>query len=64
LTVVDNDNQIDEETKQVTINPKKITASKPSRVVFADDEPLVNFGHTCHYLMYDNKTGSFLHEIE
>ncbi len=46
------------------IGPKfqKITASKPSILVFADDEPRANFGHTCRYLMYDSKTGNFLHE--
>jgi hypothetical protein len=46
------------------IGPKfqKVTASKPSILVFADDEPLANFGHTCRYMMYDTKTGNFLHE--
>lgn len=46
------------------IGPKfqKITASKSTILVFADDEPLANFGHTCRYLMYESKTGNFLNE--
>ncbi len=41
---------------------QKITASKPSILVFADDDPMANFGHACRYLAYDSKTGNFLNE--
>ncbi len=41
---------------------QKIKALKPSILIFADDEPMANFGHTCRYFMYDSKTGDFLHE--
>jgi hypothetical protein len=46
------------------IGPKfqKIVAPQTSILVFADDEPLANFGHTCRYLLYENKTGKFLQE--
>jgi len=36
---------------------QKIRARKPSILVFADDDPLANFGHPCRYLLYDAKTG-------
>jgi len=36
---------------------QKIVARKPSILVFADDDPLANFGHACRYLLYDAKSG-------
>jgi hypothetical protein len=47
-----------------TIGPKfqKIVASRPSILVFADDDPHANFGHACRYLLYDAKTGDFHRE--
>jgi hypothetical protein len=46
------------------IGPKfqKIVAPQTCILVFADDEPLANFGHSCRYLLYENKTGKFLQE--
>jgi hypothetical protein len=41
---------------------QKIIAPQASMLVFADDEPLANFGHTCRYLLYESKTGKFLKE--
>ena len=41
---------------------QKIVAPRTSVLVFADDEPLANFGHPCRYLLYDDKTGAFLEE--
>jgi hypothetical protein len=48
-----------------TIGPKKqhIRAEGPTVVVFADDEPLANFGHPCRYLLYNSQTGEFLKEV-
>jgi hypothetical protein len=47
------------------IGPAKqnIRAEGETAVVFADDEPLANFGHPCRYLLYDAKTGEFLKEV-
>ena len=36
---------------------QKIVVDKPSLLVFADDDPLANFGHDCRYLLYDAATG-------
>jgi hypothetical protein len=40
-----------------------ISADGPTVVVFADDEPLANFGHPCRYLLYHSATGDFLREV-
>src|SRR5262249_9895005 len=47
-----------------TIGPahQEIVAQRPSILVFADDEPGANFGHTCRYLLYDANTGNFHRE--
>lgn len=40
-----------------------IYADGPTVIVFADDEPLANFGHACRYLLYNPETGEFIREI-
>lgn len=42
---------------------QKIKTPKPGILVFADDNPLANFGHDCRYLLYDPKTGKRHSEI-
>lgn len=48
-----------------TIGPKfqKIAAPDASILVFADHEPLADFGHRCQYLLYEEKNGRFLKEL-
>ncbi len=36
---------------------QKLIAPKRSVLVFADDNPLANYGHDCRYLLYDAETG-------
>jgi hypothetical protein len=47
------------------IGPKhqQIFVDRPAAVVFADDEPLANFGHACRYLLYDPENGEFFAEV-
>jgi hypothetical protein len=40
-----------------------IYADGPTVIVFADDEPLANFGHPCRYLLYNPETGDFIREV-
>lgn len=40
-----------------------IYADGPTVIVFADDEPLANFGHACRYLLYNPETGEFIREV-
>ena len=49
-----------------SIGPKfqGIQAGGPSVVVFADDNPLANFGHACRYLIYHSETGEFIKEVQ
>ncbi|MGH7023354.1 MAG: C13 family peptidase [Caulobacteraceae bacterium] len=42
---------------------QKITAARPSLVVFADDNPRANFGHDCRYLLYAADSGEFQREV-
>jgi Peptidase C13 family len=51
--------------KGETLGPafQKIIADESSVLVFADDQPLANFGHTCRYLLYDPKNGNPRREI-
>jgi len=37
-----------------------IRASRRSVLIFADENPLANFGHDCRYLLYDAETQKFL----
>ena len=34
-----------------------LRAPRPSVLVFADDEPRANFGHSCRYLLFDPESG-------
>ena len=42
---------------------QKIHAEGPTVIVFADDDPLANFGHNCRYLFYNSNNGEFLKEV-
>jgi len=46
------------------IGPKRqnIVASRPTILVFADDDPHANFSHQCRYLLYDAKSGQLHRE--
>ena len=47
----------------IDIVTQKIDFDKPTYLVFVDDEPGKNFGHRCHYLLYDADTGEFIRKI-
>lgn len=42
---------------------QQIRAPQRCLLVFADDDPLANFGHPCRYRFYDEKTHAFLYEV-
>jgi hypothetical protein len=42
---------------------QRITAPQPSILVFADDEPAANFGHSCRYMLYESEAGKFLRQL-
>jgi hypothetical protein len=42
---------------------QKAVASADSILVFADDDPMANFGHDCRYLLYSAENGKFHKEI-
>jgi hypothetical protein len=42
---------------------QRIYVDQPTAVVFADDEPLANFGHPCRYLLYSPENGEFRGEV-
>jgi hypothetical protein len=47
------------------LQPKRadIVVPRDSVIVFADDEPLKNWGHACRYLLHDPETGALTGEI-
>jgi len=42
---------------------QRMIADQPTLVVFADDDPLANWGHACRYLLYDATTGELRKEV-
>lgn len=57
------DEQIRSKGEKLGPDLQKIEVDKPSILVFADDQPLANFGHACRYLLYDAETAAFRREI-
>jgi Peptidase C13 family len=50
------DSAVREEGEPLGPEFQRLRVRRPSIVVFADEEPLANFGHQCHYLLYDPET--------
>jgi hypothetical protein len=55
--------QIVEKGEQIGPSNQRITVDEPTLVVFADDDPLANWGHACRYLFYNPETGALRREI-
>lgn len=53
------DRQVFQKGETIDIVTEKLEFAKPSYIVFVDDEPGKNFGHRCHFLLYDAETGDF-----
>ena len=51
------DHQVFEARDKLDVVSEKIKFDKPSRVVFVDLHPGMNWAHECHYLIYEAKTG-------
>ena len=47
----------------IDIITDKIKMVEPTLIVFVDNEPGKNFGHRCHYLLYNSETGDFINKI-
>ena len=56
------DNHIYEKGERIGPAFQKVAAPRSSVLVFADDEPRANYGHTCRYLLYETEGGKFLEE--
>lgn len=55
--------EIIESGEQIGPGNQRIAVDEPTLVVFADDDPLANWGHACRYLLYDPQSGAFRREI-
>ncbi len=53
------DHQVRGKGESLDIVTDKLRFKKPTYVLFVDDEPGKNFGHRCHYLLFDAKSGEF-----
>ena len=57
------DHKVMEKGDAIDIVTERIKFDRPTYVVFVDDEPGRNFGHRCHYLLYDAKKGEFIRKV-
>jgi hypothetical protein len=57
------DHRVYEKGEKVGPEFQRITVDRPSILVFADDDPLANFGHPCRYLLYDSGKPTLHSEI-
>jgi hypothetical protein len=55
--------QVFEAGEQIGPPTQRVTLDEPALVVFADDDPLANWGHACRYLLYHPDTGALQREI-
>jgi peptidase C13-like protein len=51
------DERIYESGELIGPRRQQIMARRPSVLVFADDDPMANFAHSCRYLLYDAGSG-------
>jgi hypothetical protein len=56
--------QIFEKGEHIGPPVQRIVADERTVLVFADDDPLANWGHACRYLLYNPDTGAFQKEIQ
>ncbi len=57
------DESIHEKGAKLGPDFQKIEADRNSFLVFADHDPLANFGHPCTYLLYEAENGNFYREV-
>jgi hypothetical protein len=57
------DRRVMQKGEAIDIVTEKIQFDQPTHVVFVDDEPGKNFGHRCHYLLYNSETGDFIRKV-
>lgn len=57
------DRKVMQKGESVDIVTEQIKFERPSYLVFVDDEPGKNFGHRCHFLLYEADTGKFMRKI-
>jgi hypothetical protein len=57
------DYRVREDGEQLGPAFQGLTAPRPSVLVFADDEPMANFGHPCRYLLFDPESGEMHAEL-
>jgi hypothetical protein len=57
------DSRIYQPGERIGPSVQGIHAEGETILVFADDEPLANFGHPCRYLLYNPQTGEFIKEV-
>ena len=57
------DHKVMKKGEIIDIITEQIKFERSTYVVFVDDEPGKNFGHRCHYLLYDAESGEFIKKI-
>ena len=57
------DRKVMQKGEFIDIVTEQLKFDKPTYLVFVDDEPGKNFGHRCHYLLYDAESGKFIRKV-
>jgi hypothetical protein len=57
------DRRVMKKGELLNIVTEQIKFDQPTTVVFVDDEPGKNFGHRCHYLLYNADSGEFIRKV-
>ncbi len=57
------DSRIYQPGERIGPSVQGIHAEEETILVFADDQPRANFGHSCRYLLYNPRTGEFRKEV-
>ncbi|MCJ7613983.1 hypothetical protein MUO71_04365 [Candidatus Bathyarchaeota archaeon] len=57
------DHQVMKKGSVIDVITDKITFKQPTILVFVDDEPEKNFGHRCHFLLYNAENGEFIDKV-
>ena len=54
------DHKVMQKDEHLDIVTGQVEFDQPTNVVFVDDEPGKNFGHRCHYLLYNAESGEYI----
>ena len=58
------DNEVLKKGEKIDLFEKTITIKEPTNLVFIDEQPGLNWGHACQYLLYQADKGKLLNKVD